>query len=101
MIIQIRKARADARSIRKFEGEQGAEILHPFTLKVCGYKDHGDRMTRAYGMFGDICTAVYEYRGKWFPMKERAFRYCEDYFITGATDVWAVRVSDDTPIKLF
>lgn len=97
----VARARANAKA-RRGDMPQGAPILHPFTLQVCAYKDYGDELSWTFGLVGGRCVHVSQWRnGQWCPVNKHALRQemldTEDGLF--ATEVWAVRLADDEPVR--
>ena len=103
----LARARASARALRDGR-KQGDPIIHPLTNRPCGTVDFGDALSHTYGLVGGRVVHVSLFRGNWTPTNVRAIRHAmfvedEDGNLPNfhATEVWAVRLADDSPVQLF
>lgn len=92
----IQKARKEARRVWGFQGEPGKEVRHPLTNAIVGCVGYGEKLSTPVGIFGETVTTAKEFRGRWFHTRERAHGAHGE-----ASEVWAVRLQDLTPVRLY
>jgi hypothetical protein len=97
----IKRAMKHARELIAYRGAQGAPIIHPLSGKPCVGIDWSDEISHAFGLINRRCVRVKLVRGKWYAVSKYASRSDDEAVLFAASEVWAVRIRDLHPIRLF